>query len=152
MNQEINAKIHKQAKIPTAYEYAITLLSKKNYSELKLKQKIATKKYSLEEIDQAIEKIKEKNFLREDYYIEGRAKGLLRKGYSPQYIALKIQNEGPNVSAEDIINIANENGIDLNLIKQELVNKKLKTLGPEMSEFEKKCKIRTFLSSKGHYC
>ena len=66
----------------TAYMDAIKLLAKKDYSEYKLRKKLKEKLHDSESIDEAIQEVTEKKYLREDYYIEARIRGLMRKNYS----------------------------------------------------------------------
>lgn len=142
----------KKASCPDrAYRYLIRLLAKRDYSEHKLTQKLKQKGYNKADIEVALTKVKDQNFLREDNYIESRVKGLLRKGYSPSLTLQKLRIENIDLDESTIIDMAHSNGIDLEQIKEELIAKKERSLPDNIDEFKKRQKIAQFLASKGHY-
>ena len=53
-----------------AYMYLVKLLSSRDYSEYKLREKLREKKYPADEIESALNEIKSKGFLREEAYAE----------------------------------------------------------------------------------
>ncbi len=50
----------------TALIYATDLLARQDYSETRLRQKLALRKYSESEIDEAVEKLKKYNYLNDE--------------------------------------------------------------------------------------
>ena len=76
-----------------AYNYLIRLLSARDYSEYKLREKCRQKEFPPEDIDEAIQRVKDQNYLREDQYIEARIKGFMSKNCSPHYIQRKLKEE-----------------------------------------------------------
>ena len=131
-----------------AYLYLIKLLSSRDYSEFKLREKLREKQYPANEIDEAIAEIKAKNYLREDNYAEARVKAFMHKGYSPDYIKQKLAQEHVYVEAEFIEDIYCENKSDsLDQIRT-LVEKKLR--GKKISDYDQEVKIIRFVLSKGH--
>ncbi|MBK6765964.1 MAG: regulatory protein RecX [bacterium] len=61
---------HKTPREP-ALPYAVKLLSSRNYTARKLKEKLRARGYAVEEIDSAIDKLKEKNLLNDERFAEG---------------------------------------------------------------------------------
>jgi regulatory protein len=131
-----------------AYSYIVKLLSSREYSEHKLREKLKTKKFPANEIDDAITEIKAKGYLREEVYTEGRVRGLMNKAYSVNYIRQKMAQEHLNVSEEEIQEIFNENDISEEEQIERLVRKKLGT--KTNLDFVQQGKILRYLISKGH--
>lgn len=75
------------------YLLAIKLLTKKDYSIHKLKTKLLSKEFQTEEVDEVIELLIEKKFLKENLFIEGRIISMMKRGYSPAYIQKKLNDE-----------------------------------------------------------
>ncbi len=131
-----------------AYLYLIKLLSSRDYSEFKLRDKLREKQYPASEIDEAIAEIKAKNYLREENYAEARVKAFMNKGYSPDYIKQKLAQEHVYVEAEFIESIYCENRSDSDEQIRLLVEKKLR--GKKLESFEEEVKLIRFVLSKGH--
>ena len=131
-----------------AYLYLIRLLSSRDYSEFKLREKLREKQYPANEIDEAIAEIKAKNYLREDNYAEARAKAFMNKGYSPDYIKQKLAQEHVYVDEDFIQSIYSENRNDSEEQIRSLVEKKLR--GKKLDSYEQEVKVIRFVLSKGH--
>ena len=116
-----------------AYLYLIKLISFRDYSEHKLREKLREKKYPANEIDSAINEIKTKGYLKEELYTEARVKGFMNKGYSPNYIRQKLAQEHLTVTEEEIDRLARK-----------------KMHGKTEFDYEGQSKILRFLLSKGH--
>jgi regulatory protein len=131
-----------------AYSYIVKLLSSREYSEHKLREKLRTKKFPANEIDDALTEIKAKGYLREEVYTEGRVRGLMNKAYSPNYIRQKLAQEHLSVSEEEIQEIFQENHVSEEEQIERLVKKKLGT--KTNLDFDQQGKILRYLISKGH--
>ena len=126
------------------YKHAIKLLTKKDYSVHKLKNKLFEKEFLEEEIEEAITLLLEKKYLREDYYAQARIRAFIKKGYSTKYIQEKLRDEKVDVDHSFIqdeyeyLQVTEEDQIDI------LIRKKMQqsSTNPE--------KIKRFLISKGH--
>ena len=133
-----------------AYSYAIKLLTKRDYSKFKLSEKLKSKDFTSDEISDVIEYLLEKKYLREDYYLEARVKGLLRKNYGAYYIIQKLQQEFVECSEEYI----SATYIAISLTPQEqimsITEKKLRLLNKNLERHIKKNKLLTLVQSKGH--
>lgn len=137
----------------TCYQYALDLIARRDYSKFKLAQKLRSKEYESEEIEEAIEMLIERNYLREEEYARLRVQGLLLKGYANSYIKQKCSLEKLKVDDDFIDSIRQDRGIETNDEIHRLIEKKLR--GKEIPQnFEEKMKLQNkvihFLVSKGH--
>lgn len=131
-----------------AYMYLVKLLSARDYSEHKLREKLREKKYPADEIESSINEIKEKGFLREEVYAEARVKAFMNKGYSPDYIRQKMAQEHMTVTNEAIEEIFAEYHMSTEDQIDRLVRKKMQR--KTEFDYEEESKILRFLLSKGH--
>lgn len=136
-----------------AYNYCIFLLSKRDYSRYKIQQKLKSRKYTEENIEEVIQLLIDQNYLREEAYLRMRIKTLLYKRVSNYYIKQKLSEEKLTTTDEQIDSLRSENHISKEDSLEYLINKKLR--GKEMpNEFEAKQKLKNkvlrFLISKGH--
>ena len=91
-----------------AYSYTVKLLTGRDYSEKKLKEKLYLKKYPKNIIEDVIGEIKERGFLKEESYVEARIKAFMNKGYSKRYILQKISQEAEKIDPDIIDEIYTE--------------------------------------------
>lgn len=136
-----------------AYNYAIFILSKRDYSIHKMRAKLKTRKYEEDEINETIDKLIDKNFLREDEYKRLRIKSLLVKGFSNSYILRKLEQEHLLSSNEEIDIIRNDQQLGQEDGLNALVEKKLRgKVIPQDYEAKMKLKnkVMNFLASKGY--
>jgi regulatory protein len=135
------------------FDYAIYLLSRRDYSIYKMRQKLRTRECTPQEIDEVIERLLELNYLREDEYKRQRVKGLLYKGYANKYIIQKCQAEMLEVSEEFIDEIRLVDHIDSQEEIDRLIQKKLRNKDIP-TDYESKQKLKNkvfnFLISKGY--
>ena len=131
-----------------AYSYLIKVLSTRDLSEYKLREKLRLRDYPANEIDEAIEEVKNKNFLREDNYIEARIKAFMNKGYSPDYIKQKLAQEHLAIDQDQIDAVFLEHNLTPELQIQRLATKKIGN--KENLDYEDQNKILRYLLSKGH--
>ncbi len=97
-----------------AYTYLIKLLSSRDYSEHKLREKLREKKFPASDIEDAISSVKEHGYLKEDLYAEARIKAFMNKGYSADYIRQKLNQEKVTVTEVEIFEIFDEHRISEN--------------------------------------
>lgn len=137
----------------TAYQYALYLLSAQDYSEYKLRQKLRLKQFEAAEIDETLQKLIEKNYLREEEYKRLLARRWIAKGYSDSMIKRRGEQEQLTFTSDELLALRSdmdrsaEDTIDL------LVQKKMR--GREIpADREGKQKLREkvsrFLLSKGY--
>jgi regulatory protein len=131
-----------------AYLYLLKILSSRDYSEHQLREKLAGKQHSLDEIDFAINEIKSRGFLREEAYSEIRIKGLMTRGYSPDYIQQKLAEEHLSVTTETIDSVFTEYRLTPEDQIDRLVRKKIQ--GKSDLDYNQQSKVLRYLLSKGH--
>lgn len=137
-----------------AYGRAIKLLSKQDYSEFKIKTKLQSLGLDTEQIDIAIDKIKQENFLNDERYQKNLVKKLIHKGYSPIFIQERLKHDGIFISEGEILSFFEEEMIKPRDQIKMLIEKKLtKTSIPFKSEPDKNKmlkKLLNFILAKGH--
>ena len=136
-----------------AYNYAIYLLSKRDYSIFKMRQKLLSQKFEADEIDATIDKLIDQSYLREEEYKRMRIKTHLLKGYSNRYIIHKLMQEELEVTNVHIETLREEYDLDRTTSLCALIEKKLR--GKSIPEtFEAKLKLKNkilnFLGAKGY--
>lgn len=134
-----------------AYSYLVKLLSSRDYSEHKLREKLRDKKFPANEIEGAINEIKERGYLREEAYSEARIKAFMNKGYSISYIRQKLSQEKLSVTEEFIQDIFDEHQLTEADQIVRLFKKKLKIVSEDREEAQKeRQKAIRYVFSKGH--
>ena len=131
-----------------AYSYIVKLLSSRDYSEYKIREKLKLKEFPAIEIEDALNEIKSRGFLRETVYNESRIRSLMNKNYSPNYILQKLNQEHLDTNIEQIVDVFNENQVS-SLDQIELLIKKKIQRNTEF-DFDGQNKILRYLLSKGH--
>lgn len=134
-----------------AYSYLVKLISSRDYSEHKLREKLREKKFPANEIENALNEIKERGYLREEAYTEARIKGFMSKGYSANYIRQKLQQEKLTVSEVEIYEVFNEHRVSEDEQIKKLLSKKLRVISKDKEEAHReRQKAIRFALSKGH--
>lgn len=135
------------------YNYCLTLLSKRDYSEKKIIEKILSKGLNQAESERIIKKLKDENFLNPKRYLSDKVETLAKKGFSLQYIQQKLYQENIELSTEEIQNITTKDNIDIIETIKYLLDKKLSDYinrKSNRSEQQLISKAMMFLSSKGY--
>lgn len=137
------------------YNYCLHLLARQDYSEFKLKQKLRrSKKENLpEEIDEAIDKLKEKGLLKEESYRRLFIRKWIMKGESEKKIRMRGAQEKLTFNSEEFSLIETELGISEDDNLEKLIAKKLRCKDIPVNAEEKfklRDKVLRFLISKGH--
>lgn len=135
-----------------AYKYSIRILSKRDYSRAKLKQKLLDREHG-DIADELIDFLVDKKYLREDLYVEGRIKGMMKKNYAPSYIVLKLNEEQVSVNYPDVMEVFNEWKFTTFSQIEELIRKKsnLHNWSPEdIKEPKNNIKLTRYIQTKGH--
>lgn len=131
-----------------AYNYLVKILSVRDYSEFKLREKLHERHFSTEEIESALAEIKAKGYLREDAYAEARVRASMQKGYSPEFIRQKMAHENIPVTEAAIEAVFAEYRTSPDEQIERLVRKKM--AGKTDFDYEGETKILRYLISKGH--
>lgn len=136
------------AKSSKAYVYLVKILSARDYSEHKLREKLKERKFPADEIEDAIGEIKNKGYLREEVFAAARIKVFMQKGYSPDYIRQKLEQEHLSASEEEIAVVFAEYRTSPEEQMDRLVRKKMQ--GKRDLDYAEESKILRYLISKGH--
>lgn len=136
------------------YNYCIHLLARQDYSEFKLRQKLRSKKQNLpHEIDEAIQKIKDKGLLKEESYRRLFIRKWMMKGEAEDKIRKRGAMEKLTFGPDEFKVIEEELGFTDDDSIEKLIQKKLRSKEIP-SDFESKQKLKDkvlrFLISKGH--
>jgi len=138
-SEEVDSK-----KVNKAIAYACRLLSMRDYSQHRIKQKMLSKGYLPSEITQAVDYLNESDYLNELRFCESFIRSRVQKGQGEKRIKLELKAQGLNETCfGDFFNSINW---------QEVCNKsclkKLKTL--DVTEIHKsRLKLQRFLSYRG---
>lgn len=136
------------------YNYCIHLLARQDYSEFKLRQKLRSKPQNLpHEIDETIEKLKEKGLLREASYRRLFIRKWMLKGEAEDKIRRRGAQEQLEFEEGEFEAIAQELGLEDSDNLEKLIQKKLR--GKEIPQdpearYKLRDKILRYLISKGH--
>lgn len=145
--------LRSESSLKKAFDYAIRILSLRDYSIHKMKQKLKERQCSSEDIEQVIEKLLEYNYLREDEYTRQRMKQLIVKGYANKVIVQKLGHEHLKADISEIEKIRHEQSLESDSQLQYLIEKKLR-YKEIPNEFEAKMKLKNkvmrFCLSKGY--
>lgn len=128
--------------------YLVKIISARDYSEHKLREKLRERKYPQDEIESAISEIKSKGYLREEVYAEARIKAFMHKGYSPNYIRQKLAQEHLIATNEEIEAVFSEYRTSPEDQMDRLIRKKMH--GKTEFDYAGESKILRYLISKGH--
>lgn len=131
-----------------AFTYIVKLLSAREYSEHKLREKLKEKKFPANEIEDALSEIKARGHLKEEVYAEARIRGFMNKSYSVNYIRQKMAQEHLVVSEEIIQEIFEDNNMSEEQQIERLARKKI-GMKTDLDGGEQG-KILRYLISKGH--
>lgn len=78
----------------TATQYLIYLLSRRDYSERELRQKLKQKEYDAEEIEQAIEKVQQQNWQSDERFCQHFIRYRSQQGYGPNRLKQELRLKG----------------------------------------------------------
>lgn len=146
-------KDNKKSSYKKAFDYAIRILSLRDYSTYKMKQKLKEKGFSTEHSTEVIEKLLEYKYIRDEEYTQMRTKQLILKGYANSFILRKLQQEHLISDNELIESLRSEQGLESDSQLRSLIEKKLrnKEIPKEFSaKMKLKNKVTAFLASKGY--
>ncbi len=136
-------------KKPDPYMYAIRLLSRQDYSQHKLIQKLSSKGFSSYEIESTIKKLLTNNELREESYAVSRLRYFLRKGIPQDVAKIRLKEEKVFISDDMIEDIYQS--FDYTNALTYLLSKKLRTLNSSrLSKDEIINKLLRFATNKGY--
>lgn len=136
-----------------AYLYAIRLLAKRDYSKPKMLTKLKDKGFDEDQSQYALNKIVEKDYLREDAYIRSKTKSWMHKGHPPSFIVMRFAQEELKVDIETIQQIFEESGVTTFQQIEWLAQKKKASseiFEQGQENYKKRQKILAYIVGKGH--
>lgn len=131
----------------TTFKHAIKILARKDYSRAKLIQKLKDRECPREEIEPVIDLLIEKQWFREDFYIEGRIKYFIRKGHATHSIKSKLNEEDVSVSLQQIQHLFEELQISHDQQITDLIHKRLR---PGENPERIPDRVMRYILSRGH--
>ena len=129
---------------------ALKLLSMKDYSSFKMKKKLKEKGHDKPIIQETIDFLILKDWLKEDLYTEARIKAFMRKGCAPNFIKQKLSQEEIYVETEEILLVFHEYQISSFEQVLTLIDKKLRTSLHKKDPQKIKTSLYRYLRTKGH--
>ena len=134
-------------------DYAVRILSLRDYSTHKITQKLKDRGIEKPDILKIIGQLNEWKYIREDEYTKQRVKQLIVKGYANKYIIQKIELEHLKVSHEEIDEIRSDQDYGEDSQIEYLIEKKLRSITIP-NDFNQKMKLKNkitrYLVSKGY--
>jgi regulatory protein len=130
-----------------AYQYCLYLLSRQDYSEFKLTEKLKLKQFDKAAIEEAIMRLKEKKYLREDEYKRLTARRWIQKGYSDELIKRRAEQEKLHISSQELLMWRDECNQSSSESLHQLIQKKSR--GKDLQEDKVREKVLRFILSKG---
>lgn len=132
--------------VTSAKNKAIELLSRREHSQLELKQKLKQRGFSEQHIQQALHELNDKKFQSDERFAESYIRARANKGFGPQRIKQELRERGIN---EDYIEIAFEQcEIDWEQLIKQVHRKKFLVVA---KDFKKQAQQKNFLQYRGFY-
>jgi regulatory protein len=129
------------------YDRALDLLSRRDHSEFELIQKLKRRGCSIEEIQAAIERLKENGVLSGKRYSQSRARSLLNRGYGSRYISAALRQKRAELPASELNQLQEDMGLSDEDQAKKILEKKLRSLKKTPVDKAEKQKVRARLLS-----
>ena len=133
----------------TALQCGVGLLARREHSEFELKQKLNTREFEADDIEIAVERLLEKDYLSDERFAQSTCRYRANRGYGWRYIANELKQKG--VSTTIIQQLQKNCEIDWYLQAELAYNKrfsKFETKDPKVAQKEQAKRIR-FLQYRG---
>lgn len=124
---------------------ALNWLSRRDYSEAQLCQRLSAKGGSAADIAEVIAWCKHNNYLNPQRYLEMLLRSRVNKGYGLNYIVQECRQQ--NISREQVLQTAQMLEIDWFSLARELYQKKYGA--SEISDYKDKLKRMAYLQRRG---
>ena len=137
---------------PTAYNYALNLLSARPYSTSALYRKLIQKKYSAADADDAIRRLVDNGLLNDAKYAEQYARSkILSTGSSKRRLQQDLYRKGikGDVATTAIANVLEQEEIDPAVVIERVAKKKLSQLG-DLEPLVLRRRLFAFLARRGY--
>ncbi len=137
---------------PSAYNYALNLLSARPYASSALRRKLIQKQYPAADVDDAILRLVDNGLLNDARYAEQYARSkILSTGASKRRLQQDLYRKGikTDVSAEAIANVIAQDEIDTSATVERVARKKLALLG-DLDRVVLRRRLFAFLARRGY--
>jgi len=137
---------------PSAYNYALNLLSARPYATRTLHRKLIQKQYSAADADDAIRRLVDKGLLNDAKYAEQYARSkMLSTGTSKRRVQQELFRKGikGDVATNAIASVIEEDEIDPAAVIERVARKKLAQLG-DLEPLVIRRRLFAFLARRGY--
>ena len=137
---------------PTAYNYALNLLSARPYAIKALHRKLLQKEYSAADADDAIRRLVDNGLLNDAKYAEQYARSkILSTGASKRRLTQDLYRKGikGDVATSAIANVIADEEIDTAAVIEQVARKKLAQLG-DLEPLVLRRRLFGFLARRGY--
>ena len=137
---------------PSAYNYALNLLSARPYATRALHRKLIQKQYSAADADDAIRRLVDNGLLNDAKYAEQYARSkMLSTGTSKRRVQQDLFRKGvkSDVATEAIANVVEQEEIDPAVLIERVAQKKLAQLGA-LEPLALRRRLFAFLARRGY--
>jgi regulatory protein len=137
---------------PTAYNYALSLLSARPYSVRSLHRKLIQKEYEAADADDAIRRLVANGLLNDEKYAEQFARSkILSSGASKRRVTQDLYRKGikSEVASVAIANVIADEEIDTAAVIEQVARKKLAQLG-DLEPLVLRRRLFAFLARRGY--
>ena len=95
MTENVNQdSISKKSKKQTSLHCGVGLLARREHSEFELRQKLTSREFSADDIENAIERLLEKDYLSDTRFAQSTCRYRVSRGYGWRYIANELKQKG----------------------------------------------------------
>ncbi len=137
---------------PTAYNYALNLLSARPYSTHALGKKLIQKEYEAADADNAIRRLVDNGLLNDARYAEQYARSkMVTTGASKRRLQQDLFRKGikPELSSVAIANVIEQDEVDPAAVLERVARKKLAQLG-DLEPIVLRRRLFGFLARRGY--
>lgn len=148
-DDETPKAINKKQQKQTALHCGVGLLARREHSEFELRQKLSVREFDVEDIDQAIERLLEKDYLSDERFAQSTCRYRVSRGYGWRYIANELKQKG--ICSTIIQQLQKNCEIDWYLQAELAYNKRFSGFGEKSSQAAQKEKAKRirFLQYRG---
>ncbi len=137
---------------PTAYNYALSLLSARPYAVKALHRKLIQKQYSAADAEDAVRRLVDAGLLNDEKYAEQYARSkMLSTGASKRRLTQDLYRKGikGDVATTAIANVIADEEIDTAAVVEQVARKKLAQLG-DLEPLVVRRRLFAFLARRGY--
>jgi len=149
IEDEISKSKRKKYQQQTALHCGVGLLARREHSEFELRQKLSTREFALDDIEVAIERLLEKDYLSDTRFAVSTCRYRTNRGYGWRYIVNELKQKG--VCSTIIQQLHKNCGIDWYLQAELAYNKRFGEyeVKPHLVTQKEKAKRIRFLQYRG---